>query len=165
MTRPILSAAWLAMVALSVSGCAPAAKSLRIEPGRTPAVSRLSEIRLPPGTHVVVSLTSGEQIRGRLEGVRPAEVDVLVPRPGAGVNLVTLQEPEIQSVARVVARSKGARTRIGAAIGAAVTLPFGISMVGDMIVPGAIAGAFVGRATGDSRGEIVFERATPIARR
>ena len=70
----------------------------------------------------------------------------------------TIPEGEIETIARIVGLSKGARTLIGAAIGAAITVPFGISMVGDMIVPGAIAGAFIGRVTGDSRGEIVYAR-------
>jgi hypothetical protein len=60
--------------------------------------------------------------------------------------------------------SKGARGWLGAGIGALVSLPFGISMVGDMMVPAAIVGALIGRATGDSRAEVVFERpdASPV---
>ena len=54
--------------------------------------------------------------------------------------------------------SKGTRGWLGAGIGALVSLPFGISMVGDMMVPAAIVGALIGRATGDSRAEVLFER-------
>ena len=39
-----------------------------------------------------------------------------------------------------------------------MSLPLGISVVGDMMVPAAIVGALIGRATGDSRAEVVFER-------
>ena len=52
----------------------------------------------------------------------------------------------------------GRRGWLGAAIGALVSLPFGISIVGDMVVPAAIAGALVGRATRGSRAEVVYER-------
>ena len=54
--------------------------------------------------------------------------------------------------------SKGTRGWLGAGIGALVSLPLGISMVGDMMIPAAIVGALIGRATGDSRAEVVFER-------
>ena len=54
--------------------------------------------------------------------------------------------------------SKAKRGWVGAAIGAAVSVPFGISMVGDMVVPAAILGSLIGRSTGDSRAEVVFER-------
>ena len=39
-----------------------------------------------------------------------------------------------------------------------VSVPFGISMVGDMVMPAAILGSLIGRSTGDSRAEVVFER-------
>jgi hypothetical protein len=47
---------------------------------------------------------------------------------------------------------------IGAAIAAAASAPFGISMVGDMVIPAAVLGSLIGRRTGDSRAEVVFER-------
>ena len=61
-------------------------------------------------------------------------------------------------LAKVVKMSKAKRGWIGAAIGAAVSIPFGVSMVGDMVVPAAILWAVIGRSTGDSRAEVVFER-------
>ena len=69
-----------------------------------------------------------------------------------------LAEADIVLVARVAGMSRGTRRRLGAAIAAAVSVPLGISMYGDMVIPAAIIGAFVGGATGDSRAEVVFER-------
>jgi hypothetical protein len=54
--------------------------------------------------------------------------------------------------------SKRKRVWLGAAVGAAASLPFSISMFGDMVVPGAIAGALFGSGNGDVRTEIIFER-------
>jgi hypothetical protein len=39
-----------------------------------------------------------------------------------------------------------------------VVAPFGVSMTGDMMLAGAIVGALIGRGTGNSRAEVVFER-------
>ena len=44
----------------------------------------------------------------------------------------------------MVTMSRGKRGKIGAAIGALVSLPFGISQFADMVVPAAIAGALIG---------------------
>jgi hypothetical protein len=58
----------------------------------------------------------------------------------------------------MVTISKGKRARIGAFVGALASIPFGISQVGDMVIPAAIAGGVIGHNTGSERAEIVFER-------
>ena len=53
---------------------------------------------------------------------------------------------DVALLAKVVKMSKAKRGWVGAAIGAAVSVPFGISMVGDMVVPAAILGSLIGEA-------------------
>ena len=67
-------------------------------------------------------------------------------------------DADIVLVARVVGMSKTRRRQLGAAIAAALSVPLGISMYGDMVIPAAVIGALVGGATGDSRAEVVFAR-------
>ena len=67
-------------------------------------------------------------------------------------------DADIVLVARVVGMSKRRRRQLGAAIAAALSVPLGISMYGDMVIPAAVIGALVGGATGDSCAEVVFAR-------
>ena len=67
-------------------------------------------------------------------------------------------DADIVLVARVVGMSKSRRRQLGAAIAAALSVPLGISMYGDMVIPAAVIGALVGGATGDSRAEVAFAR-------
>ena len=67
-------------------------------------------------------------------------------------------DADIVLVARVVGMSKSRRRQLGAAIAAALSVPLGISMYGDMVIPAAVIGALVGGATGDSCAEVVFAR-------
>jgi hypothetical protein len=64
-------------------------------------------------------------------------------------------------VGRVKGRSSTTRGWIGAAIGAAVVAPFGISMTGDMTLLGAVVGGIIGRNSGNSHVEVLFERSRP----
>jgi hypothetical protein len=107
---------------------------------------------------LIVQLVRGGTVQGKLVEVTADRLelerwDATVGRMGWSAD-----HADIVLVARVVKMSKGARGRLGAAIGALVSLPFGISMFGDMMVPAAIAGALIGRGSGDSRAEVVFER-------
>jgi hypothetical protein len=65
---------------------------------------------------------------------------------------------DVEVIAKMVTMSRARRGWIGAAIVAAASVPFGISMVGDMVVPAAIAGGLVGYHTGEPRAEVVYER-------
>ena len=58
----------------------------------------------------------------------------------------------------MVTMSRGKRAKIGAAIGALASLPFAVSMFGDMMMPGAIVGALIGYNSGQARAEVLFER-------
>ena len=159
MHRVLSRACGVALLAFLAGGCATAA--LRIEPGPSPAAGRLSDVHLEPGTRTVVQLVGGETLQGTTRRLTADRLALVIPSAD-GSHERTIAESEIQMLARVVGRSKGSRGRIGAVIGAAVTAPFGISMIGDMVVVGAIAGALIGRATGDARAEIVFERGRGI---
>jgi hypothetical protein len=165
MTSRSLVALGSAVLLMPAAGGCAAAPPLRIDHGRVPTVSSLSDLHLPQGTDVIVVVTRGEHVRGVLRDVRPGELQLMVPIEYSDPALRAIPESDIQTIARVVGRSKRARTRLGAVIGAAATLPFSISIFADMIVPGAIAGALIGRGTGDSRGEIVFARTPATVRR
>lgn len=64
-----------------------------------------------------------------------------------------IAEEEIVCLARRVGKSTTTRAWLGALIGATASLPFGISMVGDMIMPAAIGGALVARNTATRKHE------------
>ena len=70
----------------------------------------------------------------------------------------SVDHADIAFVARVVGMSPRARGWVGAAIAAAASVPLGISMIGDMVVPAALIGSFIGRGTGGQRAEVVYER-------
>jgi hypothetical protein len=122
--------------------------------------SSLTELRVAHGTEVVVELVDGETVRGVVKDLRPAELDVLARNSGVQARR-TITEAEIKTIARVVGMTKRKRRWLGAAVGALASLPFSISMFGDMMVPGAIAGALFGSGSGDVREEIIFERRVP----
>jgi hypothetical protein len=63
---------------------------------------------------------------------------------------------DIVLVAKVVPRSR--RVRLGAAIGALLSLPLSISMVGDGLLLGAIAGGLIGYHSGTPQADVVFAR-------
>ena len=75
-----------------------------------------------------------------------------------GTPTLRVDHNDVVFVARLVGKSKSRRGWIGAAVGALASLPLSISMPGDMMIPAALAGAGIGRATGDSRAEVIFER-------
>ena len=58
----------------------------------------------------------------------------------------------------MVKMSRGKRAKVGAAIGALASLPFAVSMFGDMMMPGAIAVRSSVTNSGQARAEVLFER-------
>lgn len=141
------------LVALSESGCAGARPLPIVRPASSATVTNLADLRLEPGTQCLVGLLGGGKLRGTCEGNSGDRLELR-----RWDETRSIPHAEITLVARVVKMSKGTRGWLGAGIGALVSLPFGISMVGDMMVPAAIVGALIGRATGDSRAEVIFER-------
>ena len=151
---------WSAVIlAVAAGGCATVVVPC-VPPCRPPMASSLTELRLAQGTQVVVELVGGETVRGVVKDMRPAELEVLARNSGAQARR-TITEPEIRTIGRVVGMTKRKRRWLGAAVGALASLPFSISMFGDMVVPGAIAGALFGSGSGNLREEIIFERRVP----
>lgn len=148
----------LAVGMLALVGAASCASwTLAIRRAAEGAATRLADVRLPVGTECIVQLASGETVRGRLERITEHHIELNV-RDEAVVHRESLAHADVVMLAKVVKMSKAKRGWVGAAVAAAVSVPFGISTIGDMVVPAAILGALIGRGTGDSRAEIVFER-------
>lgn len=146
------------LLAFCAAGCASASRTIPIARPTTGVVARVADVQLPRGTGVIVRLVNGETIRGALDSNTQDRLE-LRSKDATGVMTPRgIDHADIVLVARVVKMSKGARGCLGAAIGAVASLAFAISMFGDMMVPGAIVGALIGRGTGDSRAEVVFER-------
>lgn len=152
------------VLALGNAGCASVTRTPPIDRPTGLAVTRLADLRLPRGIDCIVRLVSGETVRGALEGVTQDRLGLRSRDTTGAITQRSIDHADIALVARVVKLSKGGRGWLGAAIGAVASLPFAISMFGDMMVPAAIVGALIGRGTGDSRAEVVFERqqASPI---
>ena len=93
------------------------------------------------GANLVVLLRNGASIRGLVETI---DENILVLRATEdGLTRRSIVEEEIVCLARRVGKSTTARAWLGALIGATASLSFGISMVGDMMMPAAIGGALV----------------------
>jgi hypothetical protein len=150
----------LALGALMSTHCA-SATPLRIDHGVNPPVRALADVSLPDGAECIVRTSSDEIVRGRIERISADPLQLEVTAEDGWVSRRSFAHAEVAMLARVVKMSKTKRGWIGAAIGAAVSIPFGISTVGDMVVPAAILGAVIGRSTGDSSAEILFERPSP----
>jgi len=108
------------------------------------------------GANVVVLLRSGESAEGMLEATDGNVLVLRVTEDGHATR--RLAEEEIVCLARRVGKSTTARAWVGALIGATASLPFGISMVGDMMMPAAIAGALIAGNTGQPRARVLFDR-------
>jgi hypothetical protein len=141
---------------LSAGGCAHATRPIALEHPAGAAVSRLSNLPSMAGAYVVVLLRSGESARGAVETI---DGNVLVLRVTEGGFITRrVAEEEIVCLARRVGKSTTARGWLGALIGAAASLPFGISMTGDMMMPAAIAGALIAGNTGQPRARVLLDR-------
>lgn len=109
-----------------------------------------------PGAYVVVLLRSGESTRGEVETIGHSAIVLRVTEDGFVTRRVA--EEDIVCLARRVGKSTTARRWLGALIGATASLPFGISMVGDMMMPAAIAGALIAGNTGQPRARVLLDR-------
>jgi hypothetical protein len=147
------------LIAVGESGCAAARPLPLVRPANSAAVTNLADVQLQPGTQCLVGLTGGEKLRGTCESNSRDRLEFRWwDETRAAERRSSIPHGDITLVARVVKMSKGTRGWLGAGIGALVSVPFGISIVGDMVVPAAIVGALIGRATGNSRAEVIFER-------
>jgi hypothetical protein len=147
------------VVALSpAAGCASHTARLRLDPPSGPLAGTLAELQLAAGTDVVVDLRTGERLRGRIASNAAGLLELSGVHPHRTA-AVRLPEADVVLVAEVKGRSKAARGRLGAVVAALISLPFGISMIGDMGVPAALLGAVIGRATGDARAVVVYHAA------
>ena len=155
---PVSKGFWLALAAAFSAQCAAATTLPLDRPVDRPATGQLADVRLEKGTECIVRLMTGETVRGRLERIGNDRIDLRLPDAFRGHVLHSIRHADVALLAKVVKMSNARRAWIGAAIGAAVSVPFGISMVGDMVIPAALLGSLIGRSTGDSRAEVVFER-------
>lgn len=136
--------------------CAHANRPVVLERPAGTAMSRLSDLPSMPDAHLVVLLRSGESAEGTLETI---DGNVLVLRVTEdGFSTRRVPEEEILCLARRVGKSTTARGGLGALIGAVASLPFAISMVGDMMMPAAIAGALIAGNTGQPRARVLLDR-------
>jgi hypothetical protein len=153
-TASIVAAA--CVLALGASGCAHARRPVVLEPAPGVSKSRLADLRPMPGAHVVVLLRDGSTASGAVETM---DESVLVLRPNEPGSIARrVPENEIVCLARRVGKSTTARGWLGALIGAAASLPFGVSMVGDMMMPAAIVGALIAGNTGQPRARVLLDR-------
>ena len=137
-------------------GCAHANRAVVLEHPAVAAVSRLSDLPSMPGAHLLVLLRNGESAEGAFETI---DANVLVLRVTEdGISTRRVAEEEIVCLARRVGKSTTARGWSGALIGAIASLPFGISMVGDLMMPAAIGGALIATNTGQARARVLLDR-------
>ena len=139
-------------------GCASTTGPVALRQPSAPPATALSEVRLPPGAESVVYVRGGEAVRGRVRRIAADRVEVDVEGGEGATERRVIASDDVDVVARVVTMSRGKRGKIGAAIAAVLSLPFGISRFADMVMPAAIAGALIGYNTGEARAEVVFER-------
>jgi hypothetical protein len=144
------------VMALGASGCAHARRPVVLERPAVPPMSRLLDLPAMPGAPVLVVLRSGERARGAVDAIDGKFLILRVRDDGLTTRRVP--EEEIVCLARRVGKSTTARGWLGALIGATVSLPFGISMIGDMMMPAAIAGALVAGNTGAPRARVLLDR-------
>jgi len=154
---PVLKSLSLVLSAGLLTHCA-SATPLRLDRSDTPPARALADVSLLDGSECIVRSSGGEIVRGRVVRVSADPLQVDVRGADGTVSRRSFGHADVALLAKVVKMSKAKRGWVGAAIGAAVSVPFGISMVGDMVVPAAILGSLIGRSTGDSRAEVVFER-------
>ena len=155
---PVLKGILFALAAALSVHCARATTLPLDRPADRPASGQLADVKLEEGTECIVRLMTGDTVRGRLERIGSDRIDLRLPDAFRGHVLHSIRHADVALLARVVKRSNARRAWIGAAIGAAVSVPLGVSMAGDMVIPAALLGSLIGRRTGDSRAEVVFER-------
>lgn len=141
--------------ALVAGGCAHGGRPVILE-RPADAVARLSDLPSMPGANVVVLLRSGEAPGGTVETFDGRTLVLRLNRDGFVTRRVA--EEDIVCLARRVGKSTTARGWLGALIAASASLPFGISMVGDMMMPAAITGALIAGNTGQPRARVLLDR-------
>ena len=141
------------------TGCASTTGPVTLRPPSTPPATALGDVQLPLRTACVIHMRGGKVIRGRLAGIAADRLELDVDGGEAGPQRLVFAHNDVDVLARMVTMTRGKRAKIGAAIGALVSLPFAVSMFGDMMMPGAIVGGLIGYNTGQARAEILFERA------
>ena len=155
---PVSRGFWLALAAALSAQCAAATTLPLDRPVDRPATGQLAHVKLEEGTECIVRLMTGGTVRGRLERIGNDRIHLRVPDAFRGHVVHRIRHADVAFLAKVVKMSNARRAWVGAAIAAAVSVPFGISMAGDMAIPAALLGALIGRSTGDARAEVVFER-------
>jgi hypothetical protein len=143
-------------MALGGSGCAHGNRPVILETRAGASVSRLSDLPSMRGAQVVVLLRNGESARGAVETIDGAVLVLRETEDSLAGRRVA--EEDIVCLARRIGKSETARGWWGALIGAAASLPFGISAVGDVIMPAAIAGALIAGNTGQPRAQVLLDR-------
>ena len=144
------------VVVVGAGACAHARRPVVLERPAIAPTSQLSDLPSMFGAPVVVLLRGGATVTGTVDTI---DGNVLVLHPTRdGVTTQRVPEEEIVCLARRVGKSTTTRAWVGALIGATASLPFGISMVGDMVMPAAIAGALIGGNTGQPRARVLLDR-------
>ena len=153
--RPRSCAAVLAVVMAlqSASACASTpVHRLPVVTSPQGAASRLGDLTLPPGTTCLVTLVSGKTVQG-ITVALTADQLVIDSVEGVSSRRRAIADADIARIARPTGRSKPFRGAMGAAIGAVVSLPLSMSMVGDAM----LIGASWATSSADGRG-------TPVSR-
>jgi hypothetical protein len=155
---PIRGTILALFITLCSAGCASMPRTPALVRPAGLALQQVADLRLPRGTETMVGLLSGDVLRGSLERITADRLDLRSIASAGGTIVHSVNHADIAFVARVVGTSKRTRAWLGAVIAAVASVPLGISMIGDMVVPAAIIGSLIGRGTGDSRAEVLFER-------
>jgi hypothetical protein len=155
------AAAFVLLACFCAIGCASASGPLRIERRGETRWTSMAELNIRRGADTVIVLASGEQVRGRWNPAPDGFVEVNTAGVNGVVQPLRFAAHAVDVIALVRGVSRARRACLGAAIGAALSLPFAISMFADMSVPAAIVGSLAGRASGDVRAGVVYERQRP----
>ena len=148
------------VLSVAVASCASTAPTRlrQVTPLELEAASTdLSRVVVHPGRDYVATTRGGETVRGRIAS-RTTDTVIFSSGVAMAPQMHLLHDRELLMLGLVTGASRMKRGWIGAAIGAAVSAPFGISIPGDMAVPAAIVGAQIGRRTGDERIEVLLDR-------
>ncbi len=127
----LVSVATFVILAFAAAGCATtAADRLRLVTASDRLATDVAALTFDPGRDYVVATRDGRTTRGRVTtsgGALVVTAPTLQPR--------VVPDDEIVLVGIVAGASRMRRGWIGAVVGAAVSLPFGISSKGDMVLP------------------------------
>lgn len=151
---PRARVAALLLAVLAVSGCATtSADRLRLVIQSSPPATQLAGLSFDRARDYVVSTRDGRITRGRVTMSDGALVVEEAPQRS-----LVVPDADILLVGVVAGASRMRRGWIGAAVGALVSVPFGLSIKGDMVVPAAILGAQLARRTGDEYVRVLLDR-------